>query len=169
MTDVETQASQRTVIAFISGLLIGGLLVWVFSGNPEDTKKVEEGGSQETTQEATDSTSEEESSSEATNSGSLKISDQDAGMSVVLSYTTYPEGKGWIVVRDYRDGMSGGILGAARYDTVIGIKPKTIELLRATVSGGSYEAVFYTDEGAATFNLAEDMPIAGSNVTFTTN
>ncbi len=59
MTDVETQASQRTVIAFISGLLIGGLLVWVFSGNPEDTKKVEEGGSQETTQEETDSTSEE--------------------------------------------------------------------------------------------------------------
>ncbi len=170
MTDVETQASQRTVIAFISGLLIGGLLVWMFSGNPEDTKKVDEAGSTDSEQVEGDSTqTETEESSPAAAVGDLEVPNQDAGMSVALNGTSYSEGKGWVVIRDHRDGMSGGILGAARYDTALNLKPTAVPLLRATVAGGTYEAVFYTDAGGVTFDLSEDMPVAGSNVTFTAN
>lgn len=169
MTDVETQASQRTVIAFISGLLIGGLLVWMFSGNPEDTKKVDEAGSTDSEQVEENSTQTETNESSPVAGGDLEVPNQDAGMSVALNGTSYPEGKGWVVIRDYRDGMSGGILGAARYDTALNLKPTTVPLLRATVAGGSYEAVFYTDAGGMTFDLSEDMPVAGSNVMFTAN
>ena len=38
MSEAEKQESQKTVVAFITGLLIGGLLVWVFSATPEDKK-----------------------------------------------------------------------------------------------------------------------------------
>jgi hypothetical protein len=169
MTDVETQSSQRTVIAFISGLLIGGLLVWVFSSTPEDTKKADTGAATDVEQVQDDSASTTVDAGSASDEGSLKTADQDAGTSVSLEGTTFPEGKGWVVIRDHQDGMSGGILGAARYDTAVGLTPATVELLRPTVSGNTYEAVFYTDDGATSFDLSEDMPVEGTSVTFMAN
>lgn len=168
MTDVDKQASQRTVVAFISGLLIGGLLVWVFSPAPENTKKAENNNT--TTTEQTDSTKDTPTTGDTTASqeaqGSLKVDDQAAGTHVSLAATTFPAEKGWIVVRDHQEGVSGGILGAARYDTTTGLKPTSVELLRATVAGNTYEALFYSDAGAATFDLAEDAPVANSSTTF---
>jgi hypothetical protein len=41
MSEAEKQEGQKTVVAFITGLLIGGLLVWVFSSSPtSDSMKV---------------------------------------------------------------------------------------------------------------------------------
>ena len=34
-SDVEQNDSQKTVVSFAAGLLIGGLLVWAFGGTPE--------------------------------------------------------------------------------------------------------------------------------------
>lgn len=169
MTDVDKQASQRTVVAFISGLLIGGLLVWVFSPAPENTKKTENGNA--TTTEQTDGTKDTPTTGDTTASqtqaqGSLKVDDQAAGTHVSLAGTTFPAEKGWIVVRDHQEGVAGGILGAARYDTTTGLKPTSVELLRATVAGNTYEALFYSDAGAATFDLSEDAPVANSGATF---
>ena len=35
MSEQETQESSKTVVSFTVGLIVGGLLVWVFSGSPE--------------------------------------------------------------------------------------------------------------------------------------
>ena len=48
MSEKEVNDSQKTVVAFIAGLLVGGLLVWVFSDTPaqapsEMTEDVESG------------------------------------------------------------------------------------------------------------------------------
>jgi hypothetical protein len=167
MTDVETQASQRTVVAFISGLLVGGLLVWVFSSTPADTKPTEtentntaenvDGDPVRTQGSAADTTID-------TNGHSLSVPDQSAGTVVTLERVAYPSESGWIVVRD-----QSGILGAARYDIAAGLQPGVVELLRATVSGGTYEAVFYTNEGDLGFSLAEDKVVSGARASFRTN
>ena len=39
MTQQE-RAEQKTIVAFIAGLLIGGLLVWMLSGTPDPGKEV---------------------------------------------------------------------------------------------------------------------------------
>ncbi len=36
MAEEEKQEGQKTLVAFVVGLLIGGMLVWAFSGSPED-------------------------------------------------------------------------------------------------------------------------------------
>jgi hypothetical protein len=36
--EVQEQQSQKTLVSFISGLLIGGLLMWVFSAEPKKTQ-----------------------------------------------------------------------------------------------------------------------------------
>lgn len=36
-TQDQSKEAQKTVIAFIAGLLIGGLLVWIFGGSPAET------------------------------------------------------------------------------------------------------------------------------------
>lgn len=177
MTDVETQASQRTVVAFISGLLIGGLLVWIFSPAPKDMEpsQNEETPNAEMTEEDTagpsddDSASSDTGASTATNGRALSVADQEAGSSVTLERVAYPEENGWVVVREYANGTAGNVLGAARYDVALGLQPGTVNLVRPTVPGGTYEALFYTNEGALSFDLGEDMPVVGISARFSAN
>lgn len=177
MTDVETQASQRTVVAFISGLLIGGLLVWIFSSAPEEMEPTqnEETPNAEMVEENTTESEEEGSTSSqtgtntATNGRALSVADQEAGSSVTLERVAYPSESGWVVVREYANGTAGNVLGAARYDVALGLQPGTVTLVRPTVSGGTYEALFYTNEGALSFDLGEDMPVVGISAQFQTN
>lgn len=169
MTDVETQASKRTVIAFISGLLIGGLFVWVFSATPGDSKKADTGNTTDSAVESKTEPTNGDSKDTSATGASLTVTDQAAGTQVALGDTTFPEGIGWIVIRDHQDGMQGGVLGAARYDTALGLKPTAVDLLRGTVAGNTYEALFYTDAGASTFDLSEDMPIEGASAVFKAN
>ena len=39
MAELQKEESQKTVVSFIVGLLIGGLLVWAFSGTAGETPK----------------------------------------------------------------------------------------------------------------------------------
>lgn len=178
MSEVEKQESQKTVVAFITGLLIGGLLVWVFSSTPEDKKQPEEkttdteqvAGDEEKSEEVkTESKEEVVASDEVVGKGVLEVADQAAGKTVKLGKVEFPTKSGWIVVREFMDGTPGNVLGAARYSAAEGLVPASVELMRETVKASSYQVVFFTNKGDAGFSLAEDKAIAGGEVTFKAN
>jgi hypothetical protein len=176
MTD-EKQEGQKTVVSFIVGLLIGGLLVWAFSGPSaeapkkemkEEGEKSEEVKSEETKEEAATTASEEESAPVlSVGEGKVVVDAQTGGNFVALASATYPVAEGWIGVRDYSDGRLGGLLGVARFSEEQGLVPTGIPLQRATVSGKEYAVVVYTESGDRQFNLAEDKQLDSVFATFT--
>ena len=172
MSDIETQASQRTVVAFISGLLIGGLLVWVFTSTPESATPVDENIDADV--ESVDVNGRENelisaSANEDAVGGALSVSNQAAGADVSLDDVTYPSESGWVVVREFANGVHGNVLGAARYDADTGLTPTSVKLLRATTPGATYEVLFYTNGGESGFSLEEDVPMTDAGVRFTAN
>jgi hypothetical protein len=173
MSEVETQENQKTVVAFITGLLIGGLLVWVFSSTPEG--KVQQTTNEDTKEqtneekEADKSTEVEATNTDTVGTGSVTVADQSAGKVVLLGETKVPTKNGWIVVRDVANGVGGKILGAARYSADEGLMPKSVELIRETVKGSSYQVVFFTNNGDTGFNMTEDTVINGMSTTFKAN
>ncbi len=177
MSEAEKQEGQKTVVAFITGLLIGGLLVWVFSSSPEAVAPVatpeDEGATMvvDNTSEGADSTTEEVTETPVTVVGDARVavSDQSAGSVVTLSDVSYPTDAGWIVVRDYMDGVPGNILGAARYNLEESLTPTEVSLLRSTVKDSSYQVVFYSDDGDKQFSSKTDVPVGTYSVTFKAN
>lgn len=177
MSEAEKQESQKTVVAFITGLLIGGLLVWVFSSTPTENNLPEEVKTdtvQVTTSDDVASSDDvivtaDDKASAITGKGLLTVADQKAGSVVALGKIEFPSKSGWVVVRDYMDGTPGNVLGAARYNSDEGLVPTTIELMRVTTAGSSYQVVFYSNSGEATFSLAEDTAIDGATATFKAN
>ncbi len=182
MSEVETQESKKTVVAFITGLLIGGLLVWVFSSTPEKKEEPKDEGTDTEQVEKTDDSKEASKESEGgkntdntvsdvvvTGKGSIAITDQKAGGSVTLGTLELPTKNGWVVVRDFKDGVAGNILGAARYSVDEGLIPTSVELMRATTKDNTYQASFFTNEGNKGFALGEDKVIDGTAVTFKAN
>lgn len=170
----EKEKNQKTVVAFIAGLLIGGLLVWVFSVT--DNKKTDglqmdltpdenaEMNSEETEGTNTNTTSETTPSSPdavvAAGAGSITVDDQPAGVVVLLGEVKMPVENGWLVVHEVNDdGSLANALGAVRYSDAEGLKPTKIELLRGTVAGKSYRVVAYTENGDRVFDKHDDMPI----------
>jgi hypothetical protein len=147
MADVETQDSQKTLVAFVVGLLIGGMLVWAFSG-PADEKKKDAMKTDEITASTTTETT--DSSAPATmevGEANIKVADQDAGMSVKIDSATYPVEEGWIAVRDYQDDKEGYVLGAVRFSKRDGLNPMDIVLTRPTVAGQKYAISLYEEGG----------------------
>lgn len=183
MSEQEKQESQKTVVAFVAGLLVGGLLVWVFGGTPETAETDKNTNNTEAAQEVevdtngSDSSAEVATESEAATeveiaelpvgNAAVSVADQAAGMSVSLEGATFPSDEGWIGVRDYRDGQLTGLLGVARYSKEQGLVPESIVLQRATVAGDTYAVVFYSESGDRTFNLADDVQVGGVMETFT--
>ena len=186
MSEQEKQESQKTVVAFVAGLLIGGLLVWVFSGSPEETPTDEpvvddttEGtdlgpvSTEDSDNEPSvdDSDTEDEPTEPAiaelpTGDGAIEVNNQPAGSSVVLAAATFPNDEGWVGVRDFRDGQLVGLLGVARYSKEQGLVPEEITLQRSTASGETYAVVFYTESGDRIFSLADDVQVDGIMETF---
>lgn len=182
MSEVEKKESQKTVVAFVTGLLIGGLLVWVFSSTPnnsaepkKDEVKVDSTSEEITKEEDTSRLTEAETEAKAepivnmVGEGALTVADQKAGNVVLINVSKYPTKSGWVAVREVKDGVLGNILGTARYNMDEGLTAQSIELLRDTTVGGSYQVLFYTNEGALNFTLGEDKLIEGVNATFKAN
>ena len=190
----EKQEGQKTVVAFIAGLLIGGLLVWVFSSSPEggpasvttgtDTDDAQEQSELDTEEDTTntsrisETTTTRETSQPTTQpqdtadqpttgDGAIEVSNQGAGSLVVLSDVEYPENAGWIVVRDYEDNTPGRILGAARFNVTDGLTPTSVNLLRATEPDTQYQVTFYSENGDRVFDTASDRPLEGFGEVFT--
>ena len=179
MTDQEKHEGQKTIVAFVSGLLVGGLLVWVFGGSPKadevtlneendsPTSKVVEtsiGGDIDNNSKTVNETS---SASEiVVGTGSINVLNQPAGNTVSLKSATYPTEDGWVAVRIYNAGQIGSILGAARYSKEQGLVPTKVELLAPTVAGHEYAVVFFSEDGNRDFNLDGDVQLETGMTTF---
>ncbi len=175
--ELEKQEGQKTVVAFISGLLIGGLLVWVFSSSPEkvqapdvldNTNTEEASGLNNTSNEAAARGAITDASDNTiiVGDGSIVVDDQPAGNVVVITELGLPTEAGWIGVQEVIDGVPGNILGAARYSVEEGLIPSSIELVRGTTSGGVYNVIFFTNFGDKGFDLSEDTLIEGISTAF---
>ncbi len=182
----EMQEGQKTIVSFIVGLLIGGLLVWAFSGPTvnapaeEDKDKVEEGtkadDNKDSAEDEADVVTGDKGSEETTSTpvqtlpvgdGKVVVENQPASKNVVLSSATYPVGEGWIGVRDYQNEQLGGLLGVARFSEKQGLVPSSVLLQRATVAGQVYAVVLYNESGDLKFSLADDVQIDSIFATFT--
>src|SRR3989344_8766617 len=98
----EKQDAQKTIVAFVVGLLIGGMLVWAFSGPSDNTNKDAENKTGDETTDVVnnddDTKDAEDNSNDATDTpptlsvgeGNVDINDQPAGTTVGLSGAVYP-------------------------------------------------------------------------------
>lgn len=172
----QQQDSSKTLVAFVVGLLIGGMLVWAFSGPSADAPQVqmddtETAPTEDTTEEEVDETMTEEAAPEApqlvVGDGAVEVADQAAGMSVALDRATYPVEEGWIGVRDYNNGQLSFIKGVVRFSAAAGLVPQNIVLQVPTQAGQEYAVVMFTEDGDNTFNPAGDVQIDQIFATFT--
>ncbi|MBI4086672.1 hypothetical protein HY416_01670 [Candidatus Kaiserbacteria bacterium] len=169
--DDRTQESKKTVVAFVVGLLIGGLLVWVFGSTGSSStengltrkdntiEEKTEGSANDKKEVDKKTNTDTDMAGAGQNTGPFVVANQSAGMKVSLGDVQYPSEEGWIVVHDDIDGELGWALGAARYHTGVGLLPKEVDLLRATEKGKTYRVVFYTQEGGLEFDLKIDTPM----------
>jgi hypothetical protein len=190
MADQDTQSNteaQKTVIAFIAGLVIGGLLVFIFGGtsssapsldtdndtnvasedmDASDDADMDTSGDTSAPSETTNPDAGKPSNTLETGDAAVRVSDQRAGSSVTLGSVTFPTDEGWIGVRDYANDEIGNILGVARYSKSAGLTPKSIDLVRPTIAGHEYAIVFFKSNGDRTFSSTVDTQIGGAVDTF---
>ena len=172
-----TKDGQKTVVTFIAGLIIGGLLVWVFSGDDARAPKQNDDEQNDVAAEVTEGESidvavenvEVSTPTLQTGDGAVAVSDQAASSVVSIDSATFPSDEGWIGVRDYQDGELGFVLGVARFSKEQGLIPEDIQLLTPTVAGKTYAVVFYSESGDRTFDLRNDVMVEGVMSTFTAN
>lgn len=178
MSEQEKQENQKTIVAFAAGLLIGGLLVWIFGGTPEEKQEAEKMQEQKKTEEVKVSdvstntkieATEEEKPVMKVGEGKVTIKDQAISKTVAIDSATFPTEEGWVGVRDYADGKVGYILGVARYSKAQDLIPPTITLQRSTISGKEYAIVFFKESGDKKFNAAQDTQLEGVVGTFKAN
>jgi hypothetical protein len=172
MAAEEQQDGQKTLVAFIVGLLIGGMLVWAFGGgeatapdttNNDDKNSAEVG---DVSVEKADDTSvvsevatENKTPALQVGEGAVVVADQKASATVALASATYPVSEGWIGVREYNNDQLGYILGVVRFSESQGLVPNEIVLQRPTTAGNRYAVVIYTENGDFDFSLADDVQI----------
>jgi len=193
-TDVEKQEGQKTVVSFAAGLLIGGLLVWAFSGSPEtdEARTIDAQNNDETTEMTEDTEATEDESENAVDTGatsedttadmstdtvetptmeigdaSVELGDLSAGSAIMLEGATFPTNEGWVGVRTYTNDQVGSILGVSRYSNEQGLIPSQIDFLVPTVAGQEYAVVFFNEDGDRNFNPAADAQLEGVVTTFT--
>lgn len=173
MTDVQKEESQKTVVSFIFGLLIGGLLVWAFMGDNNDNHKQKEEQKQdeaatstESTTDSATSTSNEAVAALPVGEGKVTVADKKAGREVKITDVTYPIEEGWIGVREYNDGKLGYINGVIRFSKAGNVVPSTIPLVTPTIAGREYAIMMYTNGGDKSFNGATDKQIDTVFATF---
>jgi hypothetical protein len=180
MAEETQQDGQKTLVAFVVGLLIGGMLVWAFSGPSADAPATSNNNNEVTADETAPASTDTESGDEmageevstATPSvstepapelqvgdGSIVVNDQPASQSIAIESAIYPVSEGWVGVRSYNDDQLGSILGVVRFSESQGLVPTNIALLQSTTPGNRYAVVVFTEDGDFDFSLAGDVQI----------
>lgn len=162
MNTFTNQDYQKSIVAFIAGLLIGGLLVWVFSSPEAATEK------KVTTPEKQGAAVTEtlpEANAMVIGEGKVSVTAAPVGTVVAITVDEYPAEAGWVAVRDYTDGVLGNVLGATRYSKAEGRFPTQVNLMRATEAGKEYAVVFYSAD--AEFDLKAITMVDGVKTVFT--
>jgi hypothetical protein len=168
--EAEQQQGQKTVVAFISGLLIGGLLMWVFGAEPkkDGAVDVKKDDTKDTVVEkdAVDGAAKAEvvdaSKTEITKpevsmtNAAIGVQNQAASKKVTLGDVKFPTDGGWIAVHTMDGETLGPVLGAARYNVETGLLPKEVELLASLTAGDSYAVVFHDDNKDGKYTSAGD-------------
>ena len=161
--------SQKTLVAFVVGLLIGGMLVWAFSGpsktTPKDEQKTDEVTA--TTTEDTKTAAQGEAPKLQVGEGKIVVEDQKASKFIEMKSAEYPVGEGWVGIRQYDNDKLGYILGVNRFSESQGLIPGKLELLYPTTPGKKYAVVVFKEDGDFKFNLAKDVQIDTIYSTFT--
>jgi len=176
----EVKDSQKTVVAFIAGLLVGALLVWMFGGSDATTMSETEHTETDSalldegtmsfdteTESAAGEMSDESAATLSIGDAEAEVASEAAGSEVVLSSATFPTDAGWVAVRSYNDGMLGNVLGAARYSKEQGLIPDSIQLLTPTMAGEQYAIVFFSENGDRQFNMRSDFQLDVDPIIFT--
>lgn len=171
-----TEENKKTIIAFIAGLLVGGLLVFIFAEpaakdvgdnvRDVDTVTTDDMDEDEEVDVPVTTNDEEENDDRNDSNGEVSVDDQKAGGTVRFEASSYPANVGWVGVRDYVDGQLSGLLGVVRWDTSMGLRPSEVKLLRPTEAGKTYAIVLYSDNGDRVFSLATDAQMSGVMETF---
>lgn len=188
MAESHPAEDKKTIVAFVIGLVIGGLLVWAFSDTPASapTEKKSTVTSEESSKPDVEKEREEdekkvdveasavtattkEAASLPRGEGVVEVGDVKAGSSVALSRANYPMSEGWIGVRSYQEGRLGSLLGVVRFSESQGLVPDQIVLQYPTRAGAEYAIVMYSEDGDRTFNLASDKQEDKIFATFTAN
>jgi hypothetical protein len=87
-------------------------------------------------------------------SGAVSVSDQKAGMTVLVESVTVPPPGVWVAVREVTASGLGNILGAALAKGPRSSFP--VPLLRATEPGNAYAVELYRDDGDGLFDPNSD-------------
>jgi len=166
---MELTRTQKIIIGFISGFLLGLGLIWGWNNyssrttldipttttTPEST--IETANSTTTSGLIGEQLDEQKGLEDTMSNEYIAVEKQHAGTVVVVKKCnlTVP---GWVVVHEEKNGIITNALGAIRRDPGT-CTNTTIPLLRATEAGKRYWVVLYADSGDRLFNLREDFPI----------
>ncbi len=123
--DDRKKESQKTVVAFVAGLLIGGLLVWVFTERPEApaTNNNDRNGNTEVTENTNGNTSDdEEDDNDDVDTGTSTNTDASSDVDVADSTTTPTasatvDGNFSFSVADQRAGSTVALSDTTSYPT----------------------------------------------------
>lgn len=169
--DQQHEDSQKTLVAFVVGLLIGGMLVWAFSGPsktaPKDTTKTDETTASSTDQKTSDAMKGNEPAKLQVGAGKIVVEDQKASKFIEMKSAEYPVAEGWVGIRQYDNDKLGYILGVNRFSQEQGLVPGKLELVYPTTPGKKYAVVVFKENGDRKFNLADDTQIDTIYSTFT--
>lgn len=167
----QREDSQKTLVAFVVGLLIGGMLVWAFTGPDNDKDKMMDDEDKMMASSTDDMMDDEDKDDEKmtlkVGEGKISIDDQPASKAIEMKNAEYPVKEGWIGVRQYDNETLGKVLGVNRFSESQGLIPEKIELVTPTTPGKTYAIVIYEEDGDFDFSFEKDKQLETVYDTFT--
>ncbi len=166
------EENKKTIVFFIAGLLIGGLLVFIFGipsdkpANESTDRRNDESVKTIPSSETKEVVDTEATSEEVANEDTEVVETRPVADKAALEDVEFPAASGWVGIRDFENDQLTGLLGVARWSTEENLIPTEVPLLRAMVKGHTYAIVFYKDNGDKRFDLATDAQMDASVVSF---
>jgi len=167
----------RMVGIFVSGVVVGGLLIWGWSSVTPSTNNNSAGvansntptgsdtGAVDTTGSVTGTTAPTPTDTTTSANTGLNLavaSTQPAGSQVAVTSATVSQPT-WIIVYDNVNGKPGKALGAHLATPAENGKASVVHLMRATVAGQTYLVGERVDNGDKNYSTALDKEVLGTD------